>query len=235
MSMCIMPLLIKTLMTKQNYLLLLSEASKIYCKSYLRKHYLFDGKYFTLDTCDMDSYDIYSEAKLIAKYAERTDDCVGLIHAGCGSYLYYDLYFQDRNPRTLKKNLNPDTYSVSSAKDDYLQRRQEFLSGFPTTDIYRITDAEIEALLKVDIQYKGYTCIGIEQDELIAIFEQNGHLDPRIYTDMGCVSIQMQDKAIDPIAVLSDFFQCAKVNIFCRDGDQTFPNTFMILLQDESK
>lgn len=235
MSMCMTPLLIKSLMTKENYMSLLSEARKIYCKSYLKEHFLFDGKYFTLDTCDTDSFDIYHEAKLIAKYAEPTDSCVGLIYAGRGSYLYSDLYFRDGKPLINERECALDTYTVARAKDDYLQRRQEFLSSFPILKTSSTIDAEIEALLRVDIQYKGYTCIGIEHDELIAIFKKSIHLKPRIYMDMGCVSFQMQDETIDPIAVLSDYFQCDKVNIFCSDGDQVFPNTFMILLQSESK
>ena len=234
MSMCHMPLLIKASMTKENYLSLLKEASETYRKTYLRKHYLFDGKYFTLDTCDMDSFEIFDEAKLIAKYAEPTDKCVGLIFSGGCSYSFDDLYFCDGNYHTVKRASDREPYDFTEVRNAYLLGKKEYLSSFPAPDASGNTiDADVEALLAADIKFTEYRCIGIEPDELDAIFRKHGQIIGDIDRDMGCVSVSLQDEEIDPETILANHFHSDKAYMFCRDGDQDFPNSFMILLQSK--
>lgn len=224
MSMVMMPLLIKAPMKKENYIALLEEASKSYSKIYLRKNYLFDGSYFTLDTCDMDTFEIFDEAALIAKYAEPTDYCVGLIYAKGISHSFDDLYFENGKYRTV---------SNAKGKRRYLHRKAQFLNEFPgSSNETRLTEAEIEAVLGAVIVFNTFNCIGIEPDALDAIFRKSGHAMDSIHMDMGCVDISLEDKNEDPDAILANYFECDRVSLFCSDGDQSFPNSVMILLQN---
>ncbi len=226
MSWCYMPLLIRVAMKKENYIALLKEASNLYRKTYLRKHYLFDGKYFTLDSCEMDSFGIYNEARLVAKYADPTEDSVGLIYTEGSSFSFDDLHFRNGEYFTVKNEC-----SIKNKEKAYQKRKKDFLSSFPKTDIAaHLTDDDIEAVLMADIAFKEYRCIGIELDALDAIFRRYGQLIKDVYLDMGCAQIGLQNSEIAPDSILTAYFGCDRVYMFCNDTDQSFPNSIMLLL-----
>lgn len=129
MSMCNMPLLIKVEMTKENFEKLLEEAKTRYQPKYLETHYIYDGKYFSLDLNEWDDFEIYKEADMIAKHAEPTEKQVGLIFTQGCSYTMGDLYFTEG-----MINVRNDAYKTMSDwekyKADYWARKEEFLNSF---------------------------------------------------------------------------------------------------------
>lgn len=129
MAACFMPILIKVEMTKENYRLLLKKAAEVYHESYLQEYYRFDGRYFTLDNCCTDDPDMFDEAGQIAKYAQPTEQCVGLIYAGFGapSFAFQDLYFRDGKCILKEHPCDPS----EDRRKCYAKRRLEFLRSFP--------------------------------------------------------------------------------------------------------
>lgn len=227
MSFCMMPLLIKVAMKKENYLELLADAGTRYDKFYLRKYYLFDGQYFSLDICRMDSFESYEEAARIAKYAEPTDRCVGLIYIRGSSYSFRDLYFQDGKCVTRE----PASKLSGSNRTRYMLRRGEILNAYPEQR-EQLDDPDIKEALTPEIQFQEYRCVGIELEALSGIFSELGYTLDRIDCDMGCVGVSFKEADEDPEELLAGYFGSKKAVLFCADGDQAFPNTIMILLHN---
>lgn len=225
MSMVQMPLLIKVKMTKENYAKLIAEAAKRYCRVYLKKNYLYDGTYFMLDVCDMDNYEIFAEAALVARFAEPTDEVVGLIYDGGCSFSVTELQFVDGGCFTEKKldKKNPGGYDL------YHQKKDAFLSRFPENE--EGTDSTTAAdVLPPRNDVKVYDCLGMSYDTLDGFFEQNGYHVEEIYQDGGRVFVILSNSEERPEEILAQHYNCDKVFLFCSADHQEFPDNIMMLM-----
>lgn len=184
----------------------------------------------------MDSLEIYNEARLIAKYAKPTDDCVGLIFSKGCSFSFDDLYFKnDEYLRVRNESGNKapgNGFSIRDKEKFYLKRKEDFLNSFPKPDVASgLTDDDIEAALMAEIKYNEYKCIGIEVDELDAIFRKYGQAIAESNSDMGVISIVLENEKINSCSILVDYFGCDEIYLFCNDGDQHFPSSIMVLMK----
>lgn len=225
MSMVQMPLLIKVKMTKENYAKLIAEAAKRYCRVYLKKNYLYDGTYFILDVCDMDNYEIFAEAALVARFAEPTDEVVGLIYDGGCSFSVTDLQFINGGCFTEKKldKKNPGGYDL------YHQKKEAFLSRFPADETGK-TGTTAADVLPPRNDVKVYDCLGMSYDTLDGFFEQNGYHVEEIYQDGGRVFLILSNSEERPEEILAQHYNCDKVYLFCGADHQEFPDQIMMLM-----
>ncbi len=225
MAMVQMPLLIKAKMTKENYAKLIEEASKRYCRIYLKKNYHYDGIYFTLDVCDMDNFEIFTEAAMIAKFAEPTDEVVGLIYDGGCSFAVTELKFVNGGCFTEKKldRKNPGGYDL------YHQKKVAFLSRFPDDEAENtgITAADV---LPPRNDVTVYDCLGMSYDALDSFFEQKGYHVEEIYKSHGRVYVIFQNSEEEPEKILALYYHCDKVHLFGDADEQDFPQNVMVLL-----
>lgn len=223
MAMCMMPLLIKAKMTYENYRDLLLKAVKQYHKSYLKENYRYDGLYFTLDVCEMDDYNIFHEAELIAQYADPTEYCVGLIYDGSISYSTAELYFS--NGKCVTKNPQRE----ADVRYPYEWRKREFLSKFPEMEFKSYP--EIEDILTAKIEYDTYKCVGMQSDVLAAIFSSLGCRVKKIQNCEGEIYVELEDcKGKYPSELIASYFGYKSCVLFSSHHYLSTPNEVMILL-----
>lgn len=119
------PLVIKVEMTKENYKKLIEEAKMLFTDEYLEK-YLFDGKFFTLFSDELDDFSLYDEARMICKYSEPTDNQVGLIfpYDGSWSYAIGDLFFANG---TIEIYNSSDVENADMNYKHFKARKEKFL------------------------------------------------------------------------------------------------------------
>lgn len=228
MSMVQMPLLIKVKMTKESYAALIAEAAKKYFRTYLKNHYLYDGTYFTLDICDMDNYEIFSEAAMIAKYAEPTNESVGLVYNGGCSFSVTELKFIDgcSFPANVADKKDVGGY------DAYMKKKEAFLSRFSS----EATEKLLECTEVMNIfppahqEVRSYKCLGMHYNTLDYFFEQQGYHVEEIFREDGRVSVILKNSCETPETIIARYYGCDKVILFAEAGTQNFPNYVMLLL-----
>ena len=225
MAMVQMPLLIKVKMTKENYAALITEAAKKYFRVYLKRNYLYDGTYFMLDVCDMDNFEIFKEAAMIAKFAEPTDEVVGLIYDGGCSFSVTELRFVNGGCLT-EKALDKKKHG---GYDLYHQKKEAFLNRFPA-DGTGTTGTTAADVIPPKNDVKVYDCLGMSYDTLDCFFEQKGYHVEEIYRDGGRVFVIISNSEERPEEILAQHYNCDKVYLFCDADHQEFPDNIMMLM-----
>lgn len=124
-----MPLIIKAKMTKDNFDKLIEEAKKEFRWDYLERTYKFDGTFFSMESCELDDFDIQSEAAMIVKYVESTARPIGLIYWGCGSYTVGYLHVNNGEPifPTKAISIYCACSNIDIAKRNYRKAKKYFL------------------------------------------------------------------------------------------------------------
>ena len=186
MSMVMMPLLIKVKMTEENFKDLLSEAARMYYRSYLRKYYRYDGTYFTLDLCGIDNPGIYAEAKRIARFTDCENEVVGLIYNGGPSYSIAELVFSHGVP-CFKAHTKTKYSDLQAA---YLRHKEIFLNKFPASSGNQY---DISQYIPASSIGRHYTCEAMTQDSLEGLFETNGYHVEEISTEDRHVEVCFYD------------------------------------------
>lgn len=225
MAMCMMPLVIKVEMTYENYKSLLLEAVQRYKKSYLRKNYHFDGKYFTLNICDMDNYELFTEAKMIAKYASPTDECVGLIFSGGQSYATKELFF--KNKQCITKN-PVDSKCMESI---FKKHKTKFLSRFPKRKFCYFS--EIDDILTVKSEYNNHLCLSMTVDVLEAIYEEIGYTVKDIDNYDSKIYVTLNNSKLDASLIIAQYFGYQNAILFVNPQDVCTSDEIMILLMEK--
>lgn len=224
MAMVMTPLLIKVKMTRENYINLIKEASTKFSKYYLKQNYLYDGTYFTLDTCEMDDYEIFRETDMIIKYADLTQQEVGLIYnRGC-SYSVSKLIFLPKGTYDFGDEIT--NAGRENNKKVYLQAKETFLSQFPVAENI---NAEIFSEI-FSPQVEKYECLGISRYDLQTILEQEGYKVKRISCSYGCVYVMLSGTTETAENVLAKLYNADRVRLYCEDGEQQFPQEIIIIL-----
>lgn len=227
MSMVQMPLLIKVKMTKENYAALIAEAMMRYFRIYLKKHYLYDGTYFTLDVCDMDNYEIFSEAAMIARFAEPTNETVGLIYDGGCSFSVSELKFINGCCFPEKKSDKQTTGGYEA----YMKKKEAFLNRFSSEVMKKPPEcaADMNAFPPVN-EVREYKCLGMHYDTLDYFFEQRGYHVEEIFRERGCISVSLKNSEEKPEDILAHYYGCDKAILFAETDYQNFPDHVMLLL-----
>ena len=228
MSMVMMPLLIKVKMSKENYARLLAEASKRYFRMYLKKNYHYDGSYFLLDVCDMDNFEIFTEAALIAKYASPTSDSVGLIYDGGESFSVTELWFANGGCHTEK----PLSNNPSGGYPLYQKKKEAFLNRFPAAS--KQPDPTGKLLPLID-DSRTYTCIGLSLNALDSFFEKEGYHVEEIIEEYGRVTVCLLDSEEYPEDILARYYHCDKVTLLSVDASNLAAQCLMVLIYNEEQ
>lgn len=223
-----MPLLIKVKMSKENYARLLTEASRRYFRVYLKKNYLYDGTYFMLDICDMDNYEIFTEASLIAKYASPTDKSVGLIYDGGESFSVTDLWFENGGCHT-EKSLNCNS---TGSYPLYQRKKEAFLSRFPTTPK---PPEPTDKLLPLIDDSRTYACIGLSLNTLDSFFEKEGYHVEEITEEDGRVTVCLLDSEEYSEDILARYYHCDQVVLLSVDAQGLAAQCLMVLIHNEDQ
>ena len=222
------PLIIRAPMKKENYIQLLREAGKELKKVYLRKNYRFDGSTFVLECPESFDVEIAKEAALVAKYAEPTDACVGIIHNGGNMYEFNDLYFRDGlcHQREIEWRHAPTGVSVI---ESLAQRKKEILASFPKDGGELKNDPDVEAALQVEITYEAMRCYAISYDVLDAIMRKHGHRIRCFDSDEGWAMVMLEDEKDRAEDIVAKHFGAEESVLI---GS---PGTGIIVLLDDEK
>lgn len=142
MSMLDCPLVIKTKITEENFVLLIKELSLKYRTSWIRKCIRFDGTYLYVDeiTSEFGRYHCLDDVIQILRRCVPTNEQVGIIFSGNWSYQVADLYFVDGKIVTTNPIVIEDCDSYTKAMINeiiennrriYLERKNQFMPDFP--------------------------------------------------------------------------------------------------------
>lgn len=182
MSWCVMPLLIKVEMTKENYIALIKESLGKYKKTYLKNNYKYDGTYFTLETTDEDDDNIYEQSARITKYVNPERQRVGLIFSKGWAYTTKDLYFDNAKCELIESETPPAVHYMQE-ESNYGKKRNMFLSTFPEREDVKFSDNEIDELFKTEIEFQKQYCLKIQEEVVYEIVRTFGYDPTSLYTD----------------------------------------------------
>jgi len=225
MAMVQMPLVIKAKMTYENYRDMIREATEHYSRRFLREYFQYDGKYFSIDICLMDNYEVFNIAKMVARYASPTSNRVGLVFSGKRSYDTEELYFENKEC----KHINEE--DAECDRRIFYKRKEQFLSAFEARDIpyYR----EIDELLTAKIEYNPYCCVGLSYDVLEAIYKAMGYTVEDIHNDEYFVYIELNDPRKNATDILAEYFGYKSCSVICNQDKGFSYDEVMVLLKEK--